>query len=353
VADESGTGRGGLNGKELVRLALAHKETDIVPYSLGFTFEARDRLIEHYGADKWQEMVGGHLVVPVANLAHGHKPEGHTGETYTDEFGITWGGTLLRDRGQPLFDLLAEPTLSGYEFPDPHNPLRFEHFSEMLADNADSYILGALGNGELFERAYFLRGFDNFLMDLRLQPSFAHELLDRVTDYNLTTIDILEERFELDGYMLGDDYGSQKGMIMSPELWRTFFRPRLARIFDRCHKGNRIVALHSDGDISAIIPDLIEIGLDVLNPVQPETMDVGWLKREYGADLTFFGGIPTQRVLPDGTPDDVRREVHGKLELLGRGGGYIASTGVSVVAGVPKENLVALVEALRNQEPGA
>ncbi len=340
-----------MEAKELVRRALAHQETDIVPYSLGFTFEARDCLIEHYGADNWQEAVGGHLVVPVANVAHGHKPEGHIGETYTDEFGITWGGTLLRDRGQPLFDRLVEPTLTGYEFPDPHDPRRFEHFPGALEDNPDRFILGALGNGELFERAYFLRGFDNFLVDLRLHPSFAHELLDRITEYSLTTIDILEERFELDGYMLGDDYGSQRGMIMSPDLWRTFFRPRLARIFDRCHRGNRVVALHSDGDISAIIPDLIEIGLDILNPVQPETMDVGWLKKEYGAELTFFGGICTQRILPDGSPDDVRREGRGKLAVLGRGGGYIASTGVSVVAGTPTENLVALVEALRDQEP--
>jgi uroporphyrinogen decarboxylase len=138
-------------------------------------------------------------------------------------------------------------------------------------------------------------------------------------------------------------------MIMGPRHWRRFIKPCLARMYGRIKSKGKFVSIHSCGDVEEVFADLIEIGLDMFNPFQPEVMDVEKVKRKYGKDLTFFGGISTQKTLPYGTPEDVRAEVRRRIGTIGKGGGYIAAPAHDIPGDVPVENMVALIEELKSQ----
>jgi len=160
-------------------------------------------------------------------------------------------------------------------------------------------------------------------------------------------MEILFEKFEFDCIALSDDYGSQQSLLMSPADWRRFVKPHLAKIFEFAKSRGRTVFLHSDGNIYSIIGDLIDIGCDILHPVQPEVMDVFKLKREFGRDISFFGGIRTQDLLPHGTPEEIKNEVRKLKQVMGRGGGYIFSNGITIQADVQLDNLVAMIDEAR------
>jgi uroporphyrinogen decarboxylase len=136
-------------------------------------------------------------------------------------------------------------------------------------------------------------------------------------------------------------------MLISPAAWRCFVKPRLARIFATAKQAGRIVFLHSCGNVRAVVPDLVELGLDVLHPIQPEALDVVELKREFGGELTFCGGLGTQNLLAHAGPAEVRDEVLRLKQVLGAGGGYILEPGITIQADVPLENMLALIEAAR------
>jgi uroporphyrinogen decarboxylase len=160
-------------------------------------------------------------------------------------------------------------------------------------------------------------------------------------------MEIVLDRFAFDGIALSDDYGTQHGMLMSPEHWRRFVRPRLAEIYDLARRRGRTVLHHSCGNVVPIVGDLIDLGVDVLHPIQPEAMDIVALKREFGGDLTLCGGVPTQDLLPRGTPAEVRAEVRRLKDVMGKGGGYILEPGITLQADVPLANLVAMIEEAR------
>ncbi len=155
------------------------------------------------------------------------------------------------------------------------------------------------------------------------------------------------ERFEFDGIAVSDDYGIQNSMSMSPEAWRRFIKPRLSEIYEVAKNHNKTVFHHSDGYIYPIIGDLIDIGCDILHPIQPETMDVLKLKREFGNHLTLWGGMRTQDLLVWGLPEEIRKEVKNLKRELGRGGGYIMGNGITIQADVPLDNMVAMIEEAR------
>jgi uroporphyrinogen decarboxylase len=308
-----------------------------------FSPPAAARLQEHYGCDDLQEYLDINLYLFGCAGKPLYASPDEYGPTITDEWGVVWS-TSHRDRGYPVQHPLAQPTLRGYEFPDPRAPKRWAPVPEAARKYAHPFRLGIVG--DLWERAHFLRGLDNLLMDLRTSPGFVHELLDRVCEHDLVTLGGLAE-FAPDGVFLSDDYGFQDRLMMSPRDWREFVKPRLSRILAAAKKRDLTTMLHSCGNVSAIVPDLIEIGLDLLHPIQPEAMDVFALKREYGRDLALCGGISTQKTLPYGTPGEVRAEVELKARVLGKGGGYILEPGITLQADVPLANLVALVEAAR------
>jgi len=158
-------------------------------------------------------------------------------------------------------------------------------------------------------------------------------------------------QFDIDAMMFGDDWGQQRGLLMGPRLWRRFIKPRIREMYQASKSAGKFVFIHSCGDVKELFPDLIECGLDCFNPFQPEVMDVFEMKRQYGQDLCFYGGISTQKTLPYGTPDDVRAEVQANIERVGANGGYIASPAHAIPGDAPPENIDAMIQVLRNQ-PG-
>ena len=215
-----------------------------------------------------------------------------------------------------------------------------------LRDETDRYVLVAV-YGSHFEKAYFARGFGNFLMDIAGDLPFARRLCSEIIDRNLAMLENVVHRPEIDGILLGSDWGSQRGELIRPEVWDELIRPGEQREYDLVHAWGKHVWVHSCGKIDQLIPALVEMGVDVLNPVQPECMDVAALKRDHGSRLAFWGGINTQQTLPFGTAAEVRAAARQTRDLLAAGGGYILAPAQDVQADVPFANLDALLEVAR------
>lgn len=334
-----------IDHRHWIRDTLAHRPGGAVPYNVTFSPPARSRLQAHYGTADLEETLGLPIRMggPRSVKPLYASPEAF-GPTATDEFGVVWTTSAI-DRGSPVGPCLGEADLAGYRFPDASAPYRFEHLAEWTAANAAHYTF--LWVGDLWERATFMRGMEAVLTDLVLAPGFVRQLLRGLADHILATMEVLLARFRFDGIALSDDYGAQRGMLMSPAHWREFIRPLLAEIYALARAGGRTVFHHSCGNIEPIVGDLVDIGLDVLHPIQPEAMDIVRLKRDFGAHLTLCGGLRTQDLLPRGTPGQVRDEIRRLKDVMGKGGGYILEPGITLQADVPLANLVALVEEAR------
>ncbi len=185
-------------------------------------------------------------------------------------------------------------------------------------------------------------------MDMLTDPDLTDAILDIPFRYHLAAAKRLA-RMGVDMIWTGDDVGSQKGMLISPETWRRFFKPRMAEFIKevKAIKPDIKIAYHSDGDIVDIIPELIEIGLDVLNPIQPACLDPAMVKRRFGDKLSFWGSIDEQHTLPFGSPEDVRREVRLRLDTIGAKGGLIIGPTHHVQLDTPLENFDAMVDEIK------
>ena len=196
----------------------------------------------------------------------------------------------------------------------------------------------------LFERSWLMRGFENVLTDMLLSPTFVDELLDGILDVHLRMMDLIVARIPIDAYFGGDDWCDQRTVIMGLDLWRRFFKPRLARMIDHCHELGRPYVLHSCGNVSPLIDDLIDIGLDGLESLQAETMNVYKLKRKAAGKLVLIGGMGVQRLIPFGTPEEIRAETKRLINELGRGGGYVLGPSKPLPPETPIANAVAFIE---------
>ncbi|MCE5241325.1 hypothetical protein LLH23_22905 [bacterium] len=332
--------------RDLVLAALRHEETERLPYDFMLSPPALQRLQEHLGLGEHEaeDWIGSCLYLYGCRDKPLYAHPDRYGPTITDQWGVVWS-TSETDRGYPVVHPLGDGggtlVLPG---PDPCEPRRWEGVARSADRYPHLYRLAVIG--DLWERAQVLRGLDRLLLDLLDQPRFVHELLDTVCEYNLATLREMAQ-FRPDGVFLSDDYGLQRSLMMSPRDWRTFIRPRLQVLFAEAKRHAFTIMLHSCGNVSEIIPDLIGLGLDILHPIQPEAMDGATLKREFGRDLTFCGGLNTQQLLPHATPDEIRAEVRRLGDEMGRGGGYILEPGITVQADVPLENLLAAIEAAR------
>jgi uroporphyrinogen decarboxylase len=221
-----------------------------------------------------------------------------------------------------------------------------------LYETTDYAIMAAFG-GNLLEWGQFLYGIENFLCELAAHPQKVEKLLDRLVEIHLEGLDKVLPA--IDGYVqiiqMGDDLGSQTAAQISPEMYRRFFKPRHAEIYRRIKEQSSLaVFLHSCGSIEELLPDLIDVGVDIINPVQTSAarMDPAHLKREYGKDLVFWGGgCDTQVVLPTGTPDEIDAHVRDRIRTFGPGGGFVFATVHNIMANVPPENVVALYDAVK------
>lgn len=331
--------------KERVISALTFKQPDKVPYDIGFTQPAHQKMAEYYGDPDFASKLGNHIM----KLAR-YSPEKWTEVKpgyLKDEFGVVWNRTVDKDIGVVDEYLIKEPSLDGYQFPDPYREGLFDHYPAAIEANKDTFIESTIGFS-LFERAWTLRGMENLLVDMIENPGFVHELLDAICDYNMVLINRSLEH-NIDACHFGDDWGSQRGLIMGEERWREFIKPRLARMYGRVREAGKFVTIHCCGKVQSIFPDLIECGLNAFNPFQPEVMDPYEMKREYNGRLAFYGGISIQRLLPFGTPAEVKKEVKRLLREIGDGGGYIAAPSHALPGDIPAENIAAMIETLQEQ----
>ena len=250
----------------------------------------------------------------------------------------------------PLAHAETTVDIDTYPFPDPHTAGRFREAEKTLAAYRDNFCIVGDLETTIFETAWYLTGLEKFLVDLVSEAAYMNRLLDKILEINLETGRQLI-RLGADIIWAGDDFGTQQGMIMDPGLWRKTFRPRIRLLFEEFRKVNPDIkiAWHCCGSIPEIIPDFIEIGLDILNPLQPRArgMDPQSLVNEFGRDLVFFGGIDIQELMPKGTPGQIKEEVRRIFSILGRNGGYIVAPAHNIQPDTPLENIFALFEAVK------
>ena len=303
--------------RELVISAIKHKDTGRVPYSFGFTAEASAKLKAHYGCEDLEDRIGNCLRhVPAPWWQFVNVPE---------------------DQLQP-----GVPS----RLPDVQGLGSFETMQESLQhlrETTDAFLLMAF-YASLFEKAWFLRGMENLLADMLLHEEYCTALFDLIVESDLHMLEMVLAA-DVDGVLLGCDWGSQEALLMSPEMWHKYIGPRHARMFQRIREAGKFAFLHSCGNIRVVLPDVVEMGVQVLNPFQPECMDIGAIKDEFGDALCFWGGISTQQTLPYGTPEEVREETRQVAARLGQGGGYLLAPAQAIQEDVPLENILAMIES--------
>ena len=340
--------------RERVEKAFRFEEVQPTPYTIWYDEPSMEKLNAHYGRTKWQDRIENHIF----RISVDWEPKTDIGdERYTDIHGTIW------QRGKPAHivePVLREPTMAGFEIPDyvpfvraAQTPpggehailpmLGFEDAREQLQAQKDrTFNVVGYGFG-FFEGAWMIRGYENFFMDLVSEQAFAEEMLDALLERHLALLGPLLE-LPCDGIIFSDDYGDQRGVIIGPDLWRKFVKPRLAKLYAKVHDAGKMALQHTCGSVFDIIPDLIDCGLDVLQSLQPEAMPVYEIKKRYGDRLRLWGGLGTQRLLPLGTPDEIRAEVRRLRSELGAGGGYCFTSSKPIMEEVPVENAVALIE---------
>ena len=331
--------------RDIVRAVLEGRKPPYVPWSFSFTVEAREKLDALFGgADAAEEAVGSHLLGLGCDIG---LFEDMGGGLVRDHFGVVWDRTVDRDIGVVRGCMLPKPTLTGFRFPDPLDRRFFENIPALIRRRGDRFRVYQVGFS-LFERAWTLRGMENLLMDFHDHPGFVRDLFDAIADWNNAQVRGALA-CDIDAVYFGDDWGQQRGLLMGPVLWREFLKPVLARMYGFVRDAEKYVFIHSCGDVDELFDDLVEIGLTCFNPFQPEVMDTAALMERYRGRLAFYGGLSTQRTLPFGTPEEVRRETE-RLIALGREGGYILAPAHAVESDVPLENMLALIETVHAQK---
>ena len=355
-----------MNARERVLMALNHEEPDRCPMQVSFTPEFASRLRKemnlggeklhnpHGGGNTYEleRSLGQDLLLTSVGWANSYYQEA---ADYVDEWGIGWRsagystpfgeGRYTEICGHPLVD---ESTIVGYKAPDPNRPELYDEAAWVLSTFKDEYFIVGVTVTTMFETAWGLRGYERMLSDFILRPEIAEVLLDIPYQYHLSAAKTLT-RMGVDMIWIGDDVGAQHNMIISPRMWRRFLKPRMANFIAEIKAINPqvTVAYHTDGLIYPIIPDLIEIGLDVLNPIQPACMDPSGLKQAYGDRLCFWGSMDEQHTLPFGSAADVESEVLTRLKTIGKGGGLILGPTHHVQLDTPMENFWAMVNTIK------
>lgn len=335
-----------MDSKELVYRALAFEQVPRVPYAIDFTVPARERLCSRpSGKALFDRLKNDILPSPVINVAWGVR--GADGQ-YRDEFGLVWDRRIDQDAGMPQ-PFITPENLADYRFPDPREPGRFDLLLRNVRLHPDRFHVLSL-DFTLFERAWGMRGMMDLMMDFIERPEWLNDYLDGILSFNLQVIEAgLEACPGVDAVHFGDDFASQAGILMGPDRWREVLKPRLAQQYAAVKSAGKKVLIHSCGRVGEILDDLVEIGVDVFNPFQPEVMDVPTVHSSYFGRLAFWGGISTQELLPYATPAQVRAQVDVLL-AMGRRGGYIISPAHATPGDARAENMEAMLERIIDQD---
>jgi uroporphyrinogen decarboxylase len=334
-----------MNNRERVLATLAHQQPDRIPYNIEFTHPAHAKMVDYYGDPDFASKLGNCLTVLGCAPADAWREVAP--DVWQDQFGVQWDRSIDKDIGVVCNRLVTPGNLDHYRFPDPDDPSRYAPYADLLADKSDRFVVVNLGFS-LFERAWTLVGMENLLMAMLRAKPFVNELLDRVLAFNLQVI-ANACAYDVDAMMFGDDWGMQTGVLMGPKLWREFIKPRIRQMYRLVKSHGKFVFIHSCGKVDELFPDLIDCGLDVFNPFQPEVMDVFEVKQCYGDWLSFFGGISTQKTLPYASVEQVKAQVQRLLDQIGSNGGYIAAPAHAIPADARPENVAAMIQVLQNQ----
>lgn len=328
--------------RERVFMALQNKNSDLVPYQIDLTTGFIHKLKEKTGCTDPDAFLGNHLSKAKYKkniiLENGRE---------IDLFGVTWQKDPAHgDVGVICDHPIKEPDQGSYKFPEVKKDFAGELCEKLMTEERNTFRMFLI-TMNYFERAWSLRGMENLLSDMILNKAFAEGLFDRILNHHLELLDtVLDYGFE--AVYIGDDWGQQKGLIMGPPLWHKYIKPGMQKMFDKIKSKGKYVCLHSCGDLREILPDLVDMGLDIYNTIQPEIYDLKKLKREYGKYITFYGGISTQQFLPYATPAEVKRQTREVKKIMGSNGGYIFAPTHSVTDDIPVENVMAMVEVARD-----
>ncbi len=376
-----------LSSRERVKLALDHREPDRIPFDVGGTgmtgvhITAYRNLRQHLGLPSVEigiddiiqqlatidEDMNERLKTDCRNVAPRSsaiynlalRDEGDY-TAYTDEWGIGWqkpkeDGFYYDMYHHPLASASAIGDIEDYAWPDAVDPHRFEGLRERakaVHDQGKVVILGGLCAG-VTEMHAWLRGYEEYYLDFHLHPDLAEYIMDKVVELKMAYWEraLAGAGEYVDVVIEADDMAGQDRMLIAPDTYREFIKPRHTELFSFIKEQAPVnIFFHTCGAIRPVIGDLIESGIDILNPVQKSAagMDLAELKREFGEDVVFWGGgVDTQRVLNMGTPDDVREDVKQSIDALAPGGGFVFATVHNTQADVPPENFMAMWETLR------
>jgi uroporphyrinogen decarboxylase len=372
---------------------LNRREPDRIPFDLGssietgMTTQAYQGLIEHLGLTEEPDdtlpnlfaIAGGFAQIPenilrelkvdvrgsLIQLPSEPQPEiGFENETtlvYHDEWGIKWAkppSSLYMDPvGAPLKGELTAERLANHPWPNPDQEGRYigiREEGERLRNTGCAVMFSLYGLG-IFDMATMIHGIEDTLMDMAANPTAMEDLFDRITEFQMrmwtNVLEVLGEN--IDVCLHSDDLGSQATSIMSPDMYRRLLKPRHAELFAHIRKSAKTdvkLLLHSCGSVRSLIPDLVETGIDALNPIQvgAANMDTRELKSEFGSELSFWGGgIDTQKVLPYGSVSEVKDEVKRRIDDLAPGGGFVFAAVHNIQPDVPPENIRAMWEAFQ------
>ena len=348
--------------RERLAAVLSGRCPDRVPATLGFRPHSLDgqtdaELAAQLGLDVWYaEFESQPSDEALADYLRSLPPDVDVGTPRLLRGYSEWGYQPNVVEVNPLAGATSPADLARHSFPDFSGDYRYAGVVEHVRKgHAAGYPVAAgpprLG-GELFETAYRLRGFQQFMTDLAGSPTLADYLLDQLEAIMRQNVAVLA-RAGIDVLVVDDDVGMPTGLILSPAAWRRHFRPRLARIIQtaRALQPELRVLYHSDGDYSDIVADLIEVGVDAINPVQPDHMDPLEIRRRFGGAVAIWGAVGSQSLFGEATPGAVRDEVHRRIEELAPGGGYVAAPAYDVDFDLHWRNVVAFAEAV--QEFGA
>lgn len=342
--------------KERVYAAVNREPCDKIPRFIWFGEHVARRLSARLGISP-QELdvrAGNDILQTWLSINAQMARPAAEGERFTDEWGILWErqGDYNMVVGHPLAGKSAEQ-IAAHSLPDPLLAARYDKLKALRHDYPEHFI-GADVSGSIWEPSYHLRGMEELMLDLAMENEEASVLLDRVCEFTLAVA--LEScRLGADWLWLGDDIGTQSGMMMSPDMWRQWLKPRMKQICDAVHARypDQIIAYHSCGSMSPVAGDLADLGIRIINPIQESAkdMDHAAFKKAYGSRVTMACGLDTQSFMVLASPAQVRAAVREKAAVLSRGGGYIFAVSHTLQADVSDENILAMLDELDNIAP--
>jgi len=349
-----------MDEKTRIRDTIKYKKTDKIPWQIDYTDEMGKKLLEHlelqesrfnvlgkyiYTYNKLNNFLGNHIAY-IKNEAVNSSKEINPG-IWEDEWQVLWDRRIDKYIGNTANCLLGEMDLKNIRIPDPDLPERYAHFNSIIEANTNRFIVVRFPTS-LFERAWALRGMENLMIDFIKNPQFVKELFDIITDFSIKIIKNLKN-FKVDALRFGDDWGCQKGLLISPETWREFIKPCIRRMYDQAHLQGYNIIIHSCGDITAILDDIVELGVDVFNPFQPEVMNIKNVIMKYSNRLAFYGGLSIQRTLPFGTVEEVKKDVDDLIHLARNHGGLIISPSHDLPPSISIYNVLAIIDRIKYQ----